>query len=454
LSNLWAHQEKALARLYISEHGLLLSMRMGSGKTRVAATYLDGTNNILVVCPKTVAWDRVWQDEMPHYREVKLYGCTASQRVERYKEAVASEDLTLCVCTYGAVWRDSLKKALLKSPPGALVADECHHIKGASSKVSRAMRLLSKKCDKRLGLSGTLLAQSPLDGWALMRFIDESVVDKSFGRFRDKHAVMGGFKNHEVLSGRHGVPWRNMDEFVEAMDKVCHYDDTTVWDLPVHDVIRKFPMSAAALTAQRDLVSVAVADLGSGIITAANAGVRFMKIQQLSCGFAQPGPMPGELNPEPIIIDTNRRDTLVGVLDEIDPAEPVPVFARFIVDLDNIRQAANIAGRPHFEISGAASELDEWRECRDGAVLGVQVQSGGEGISLVQAAYCILYSLDFSNSNHEQIRGRMARPGQERSPTFIYLDGIGSMDGRIRRSLGSRQSVVMDLYDRLQAVAG
>ncbi|MHC4371957.1 MAG: SNF2-related protein [Planctomycetota bacterium] len=152
-------------------------------------------------------------------------------------------------------------------------------------------------------------------------------------------------------------------------------------------------------------------------------------------------------------IGTEKRDALTDIMLDLDPTEPMVVFANFRPELDMIREAAENAGRPYFELSGRGDQSDEWRMASsDGAVIGVQFSSGSLGISLVEARYCAFFSMTFSLGDYEQALARIRRPGQKRDVVYFHLVGEGTIDEKIYKRLDKRKNLIGAVLEDLAGV--
>jgi len=111
---------------------------------------------------------------------------------------------------------------------------------------------------------------------------------------------------------------------------------------------------------------------------------------------------------------------------------------------------ASALGRQSLELSGRTNQLRAW-QAGEAPVLAVQVQSGGVGINLVRARYCVFYSLGFSLGEYLQARKRIHRPGQQRSCTYFHLIGKGTVDEDVYKALEKRQDVIETILQQVKA---
>jgi SNF2 family DNA or RNA helicase len=135
-------------------------------------------------------------------------------------------------------------------------------------------------------------------------------------------------------------------------------------------------------------------------------------------------------------------------MDDLPVCEPVVVFCRFRCDLEEVAAACRRLGRSHSELSGVRNSLAEWQS-GETSVLAVQIQSGGVGIDLTRASYCVYYSLGFSLGDYEQSLARLHRPGQTRCVRYYHLVAKDTVDEIVYESLRKRKEIVDGVLHRL-----
>ena len=439
---LWSHQVDAVANLGPLRAGGCF-FEMGCGKTRVALELLRiwETNFTLVVAPKAVlqVWEREVNKHLPGLFNVQvLNGSTLPARTKQAKQAIRHKS-AIVVVNYEAVWREPLASLLMESVPGAIILDEAHRIKAPGGKASRYLAKLGKFCRRRLALTGTPLPHSPMDCYALYRFLDPHIFGFSFTRFRARYAVMGGFGGYEIKS------WQNLEELHEKMYQIaCRVRSEDVLDLPeTIDEILTYELSARATKIYRDLENHLVAEIEGGEITAANAMVKLLRLQQLTGGWLR-----ADDSEWPEQVDTGKADLLKDLLTDMGQ-EQVVIFCRFHQDLDSIREACRALEIECAELSGRRNELHIWED-KAAQVLAAQLQSGGLGIDLTAARYCIFYSHGFSLGDYQQARARVHRPGQTRKVTYYHLCAKGTVDEKVIKALDNRADLVKFVIDDLR----
>jgi SNF2 family DNA or RNA helicase len=128
----------------------------------------------------------------------------------------------------------------------------------------------------------------------------------------------------------------------------------------------------------------------------------------------------------------------------------VVVFCRFRCDLAEVEAVAKDLGRSYAELSGDRNDLAAWQR-GEATILGVQLQSGGVGIDLTRAAYCVYYSMGYSLGDYEQSLARLRRPGQTRCCRYYHLVCKGTVDEQVYAALRHRRGVVDSVLNGLTA---
>jgi len=207
--------------------------------------------------------------------------------------------------------------------------------------------------------------------------------------------------------------------------------EDVITDLPPVTSQRvRVDLSNDAERAYRNLSDDLMAQVNEGVITAANAMVAVMRLQQITSGYAAVDNDDGTTRA--VQLDTGKRAALRELIDDMPKREPVVVFSRFRWDLDVILAVAEELGRPAYELSGRADDVrGVWRPEQPGGVLAVQAQAGGVGIDLTAACYVIYYSHTTNCGDYIQSLARVDRPGQTRPVAIYHLLARGTVDERI-----------------------
>jgi len=437
----WQHQKEAFTKcvsLWESgvSHGFLLGHDMGVGKTLTAISIINyfKARRVFVMCPLSVVsvWPQQFAEHslMP-YNVVPLDEGSVAERAQRAKEELERDIPTVLVMNTEAMWRDPMRKVLLEHQWDIVVADECHRLKSPGGKASRFAALLRDRAKYRLGLTGTVLPHGPMDIYAQYRFLDPGIFGTSFTSFKARYAVMGGYQGYQI------VGYRNEQELHDRMMSIAHMVKATdVQDLPdvVHQT-RYCTLGTRAMRVYKQLEEDFYAQVEAGEITASNALVKLLRLQQITSGYMHTDDG-GEYE-----IDTSKAGVLKDVFEDLPQDEPVVVFCKFHADLDKVHEIARQCGRTSCELSGRRKELEQWQQgCYN--VLAAQIQAGSVGVSFTRARVQIYYSLGFSLGDYQQSLKRIHRPGQNSKVLYIHIIARRTVDQDVYRALQKKQDVV------------
>jgi len=452
----WRHQEEAVAfvrTLYSSgKRGAMICADMGTGKTAMAIyiALVHGFRINVVFCPLRVV--QVWRPQIELHSAAPFvvgslddsFASVSAKRAEAerlLKLAQARGVPVVLVINYESAWRSPFAEWILRQRVDFMIADEIHRAKAPGGRASRFLARLGKVARYRLGMTGTPMPHGPEDLYGELRAIAPSVFGWSNAAFRQRYAVMGGFQNHQI------VGYRNLAGLNRKFYSVAFRVTKDVLDLPAEmHVTYSCELGPEAWRAYLSLKHDLVAQVQSGEITAANALVKLLRLQQITGGFIRTD------DGAHVQIDSAKMNLLRDVLEDIDPVEPIVVFCRFHKDLDAINRVADETGRRALELSGRVDDLKRW-QAGEAPVLAVQIESGGVGVDLTRARYAIYYSLGFSLGSYEQSLARIHRPGQTRPVEYIHLLAKSTVDEKVMAALAAKADVVTEVLQQLKGDA-
>lgn len=460
---LWIHQQEAIewAR---GRRECILHMGMGCGKSRVALEIIkellisNSISRIICGCPRAViaAWVKQATMWLPELRVLPLTKGSSADKGRQITAAVADTSPLMVVANYESLWRI---KEIEKLPWDVFVWDEVHRLKAVSGSASRWAARMGKKNPnaKRIGLSGTLLANNLLDAFGVYRAV-ESPECQTFGQVYTLFKGTFAITNPRVPGMVIG--YRNQELFAKKIAATTfHRRSEDVLDLPpIHHIEIPVEMTSKEGHVYRQLEKEFCAEVEAGkYVTPANAMVSLLRMLQACQGFAK---IDDETAARQIDEVPSKRATLAEMLEDIAADEPIVIFCRFRSDIDSVRAVCDALGRTVSELSGSMDDLADWQAGKT-AVLVTQIQSGGIGIDLTRAAIAIFYSMSHSLAEWLQAIARLHRPGQTRTTRCISLVSTLhariTADGRVYQALREKREVidaVVEGYSGKQPASG
>lgn len=439
----WTHQKQAyhFAR---NLPGAFMNMGVGTGKTKVAIDLIQNSpaRQVLVICTSKGARVWPWQFEI-HAAVPYLMAASTGSLEKRVREGIklmaaakAADMLFVQVVNYEAMAMGPMREWLLAGTWGYVIWDESHKLKSPGGVRSRFASQLADRTIRRLALTGTPMHHTPLDVYGQFRAVDKGVYGTSFALFRARYAVMGGFKGYQVIR------FQNQEELRQRMLSVTYEVSADVLDLPpATHTFRTCVLSPAARKVYKDLEDDLMATVGDAEVVPPNALARLLRLRQITGGHVGVENADGSHAVQ--ALDDAKEQLFGEVLEELGD-EPVVVFAVFTADLAAIRRQCAALGISHAELSGNADDFDDWKAGK-ARVLACQVQSGGEALSMVEARYCVYYSMGFSLGDYQQTAGRIRRPGQTRPVTYIHLLAEDTVDETVWRAVQRNEDIVRSI---------
>lgn len=458
----WIHQKKALAYLYKRDVGALYT-KMGSGKTKVMIDLIRNREfkRVVIVAPKKAC--QVWEDEIKihglrsKFRVFNLVGMKAEEKVMLLKRNLQWKDLehsersvsNVIIINYESIWRPPLSNYLLRKTTGidTVICDESHRIKSPSSKCSRYLARIGKIAQHRYLLTGTPLAENPMDVYAQYRFLDPSIFGTNFVDFCNEYQnidpILTSKIGYTILDKK--KPYKNLEELRKKMFSVAFCCEPSIQLPSEHSRSLKFTLEDEVDKYYTELEKEGILELKEGVQDTESVLALILREQQLTSGFI---PINKEDGSTKIVELSNKRmKILYRLLKTEIKEEPVVIFAKFKKDLKNIELVCNKLGIGYSELSGTKDTLKIWKEGKT-QVLAVQYTSGSESINLTRAHYCIYYSLHHSLALYLQSKKRIHRPGQTKPCVYYHIIATrpkskrNTIDEDIIKALRDKKNIV------------
>lgn len=452
----WKHQLDALDYLYHRDTAALYT-DMGSGKTKIMIDLIvnRGFRNTIVVC--TNKGCSVWMKQfnihadcsdlqvinlsgLPTPRKLSLINSTAN-RTSSVGERASQN---IWIINYEGIWRKDLANYLMKKsfPIDCVICDESHRIKSPSSKCSMFLKRLGGKVKCKYLVTGTPLAENPIDVYAQYRFLDPSIFGTNFNVFKSRYqnvdiqaTMSAGFT---VLDKKE--PYINLDELHEKMFSCAFYAKPDI-DLPKQrNIIWDFDLPPKVRKLYKQLSKDKVLQFPQGLLEVDNALAMVTRKLQLVSGFVKVIELRSNI-PHLLKVDETRAEQLKEILEGLPPEEPVVVFAKYTHDLRMIKRVCESIHRGYSEVSGQQDSEQIWQK-GDTSVLGVQYTSGSESLDFTRARYCIYYGLTHSLALYLQSKKRIHRPGQTRSCVYYHIVANDTIDVQIIEALKQKKDIV------------
>jgi SNF2 family DNA or RNA helicase len=411
---------KWLAALYEEKIGGLLCDEMGLGKTAqafglIAHAVKSSSPNILIITPSslTINWEREILKFVPN---LEIYSHTGPQRI--FDPARFSEQ-SIVLTSYDLLWRD--KSIFLSKTWDLIICDEAQALKNRESKRHEAVRDLHS--NRKFLVTGTPIENSLRDVWSLSEIV--------------RPGMLGSFRTFEALIEDHYPDALRLSKYLAPL--ILRREVRAVMkDLPgmIENIvpIEPTPMFESFYEEAR-----------TGLIeqTEGNTALALLgRLRQICCYPKLIEPSYNDKHDAKII----RLLEILGDIRELGD-DKVIIFSSYTKSLDLLQSVIKRQlGNPYVEIiDGRVSNenryqiLDEFAQIKGFAVLCINPQAGGTGLTITSANHVIHFNRQWNPAIEKQATARSYRRGQDK-PVFVYkMFYLGTVEEVIHERLQSKE---------------
>jgi len=458
----YAHQLTALERSW-NKDTFAYFMEMGTGKTKVlidnlAMLYDKGkVDGALIVAPKGVigTW---YNQELPahlpdHIENVTVLWQSNINKKQKEKLDLLYETdhrLHILIMNVEAFSTDKGKKyaaSFLRCHKSMTAIDESTTIKNPKAKRTKNILDIARLAPYRRIMTGSPVTRNPLDLYTQCEFLDPRHLDfSSYYAFRNRYAEMKTMhvsgRSIQVVGG-----FRHLDELADSL-KPFSYRVLKQDCLDLPDKIymkREVQLTPEQKKLYEQMRKEALATLNGKTVTTMTALTQLMRLHQITCGhFAADDGTVQE-------IKNNRLVELLDVLEEIEGK--AIIWAHYQHDVRNIYKLLEDKYGPGSVVHYYGKTLPDQRDYaiknfkendRVRFFVGTP-QTGGYGITLVQANTVIYYSNGYDLEKRMQSEDRAHRIGQTKKVTYVDLIAEDTVDTKIVKSLRKKINIASEV---------
>lgn len=431
----------------------LLGDEMGLGKSRQAIISADFP--CLIVCPNTMKY--AWKDEVEKWRPGATVAVVDGTPTQKKKAIDSDADIVVVnweslrsfsrLAPYGSTrLTDKQREAgPLNREWATVIADEAHRAKDPKSQQTRALWAVGQTAARRIALTGTPVANSPLDLWAIMHFVcPEEWPSRT--AFIDRYCnaslnFWGGLDVYSLKQERRA----ELDSFFEPRF-LRRQKSEVLTQLPAKTYqTRLVQMTTAQHKVYKQLKEEMIAALDSGEVLATfDPLVQTLRLLQTASAV----PVLGEDgNVVALGSPSNKLTALQELVDESCGA-PLVAFAasRKLIEL-----CSREIGVEHVLITGAqtpADRADSVARFQTGTVplALVTLGAGGEGITLTAANTAVFLQRSWSLVQNLQAEDRIHRIGQGADAVnIIDIVSRDTIEARVHEAFAGKEATLQDV---------
>lgn len=431
--NLFPHQENAV-KFLLSKDKSILSDDMGLGKTKsaIAAALLSGAEKILVICPANAKIN--WFREITEYID------------EEYVTIVKSgfwQPKFFTIINYDILNRfheieDKRKKGEPKSYINEekfdlLICDEAHMIKNKGSIRGKVVAQISENIPKIWLLTGTPIANRPMDYYNLLKVCKIPVAD-NFQHFAYRYCAAKSF-NKKLKSGKVKRIWltdgaSNLEELHQkTKNYILRRKKEDHLDLPPK-IVSPFYLDLENRKGYKEAFDDYLFWLeleGKKL----GAGRQMVEMVVLRKFISQ--------EKIPLTID------MVNNFLEQSEDKKIIIFTVFTESLKALKKEfGDLAVCHNGEMSDKEKQksIDQFQTNPKVRVFIGNIISAGSAITLTAADTTIFHDIDFVPSNHQQAEDRNWRIGTTKTVNIYYLIFQNTIEEKIFETLEKKKGII------------
>ncbi|MFB5269320.1 DEAD/DEAH box helicase [Paenibacillus enshidis] len=337
----------------------------------------------------------------------------------------------------------------LITPDSFVILDESAYCKSPHAKRTERITEYAKDSRYRLAMTGTPVSQGAEDLYAQMRFLSPKILGyNSFYSFAANHLEYSDrfpgqvvrAHNEEYLAAKM-APYVYQVTKAECLDlpkKIyeTHYVEITEEQKEQYQYYKD--RFERMLDRYEQIPSYAIFNL-------------LLSLQKVVSGYYK------RRSGQIVHLKNNRVDALLDVIERIPDDEKVVIWVKFHYDIEQIgaRLEARYGAGSVAYYHGGLNETQ-----KDASVssfygparffLGTR-STGGHGLTLVNASYCIDYNKQYKYTEQLQAEDRLHRIGQSNPVTIIDLYAPNTIDKHIEQSLARKGHFARTLQTELRS---
>ena len=451
-TKLFEHQESGI-RYGLTHDRFLLLDQPGLGKT-LQMIYLaeelkarDNIEHCFIICGlNTLKYN--WKKEIEKFSNLdcKILG---EKKTKKGKDKIGSvkdrlEDLKNPIKEFFIITNietlrnediiKELKNKKAKNKIDMMVLDECHVCKNPSSQQGKNLLKISAKY--MIGLTGTLLLNSPLDAYVPLRWL--GIENSTYTNYKFYYCNYTGFFNN-ILEG-----YKNTEVLKDVLEKYALRRTKDLLDLPEKTIIHeelsmendqdKFYYSIVeGLGEQVDKVNINTSTLLSMIV----------RLRQATA-------CPSILSSDDIsAVKINRAIDLVEQI--VAGGDKVVIFSVFKPTLEEIanriKEYNPLICTGDLKDEEISQNIDKFQNYENYKVMLATTAKMGTGITLNRASYAIFIDAPWTAAQCQQCEDRIHRIGSK-DPVFIYYLWVkDTIDERVRQVVETKEAMADYIID-------
>jgi SNF2 family DNA or RNA helicase len=445
------YQMKALQSMVaLPGYGLFAEPGLGKTSTTLAAFSVLKDNGaakaLLVVAPLRPCY-RVWPSEIQKWTDFSGLTCTILHGPQ--KEARLKSQVDVYVINYeGLPWLEKQLAGMKKLPFDVLCLDESTKVKNTQTVRFKTMKRLRDRFSRVWALTGTPAPNGVENLFGQIFMLDGG---ERLGRYVT-HFRREYFNEQKQYGYSLWFPRADTQARVQAkiadITLALKSEDYLKMPRRIENRI-EVNLPNDALRVYKGIEDEFFAQLGSGVVTAANAAAKGMKLRQITGGAVYGTEGAAGLHDAKL-------EALADLIEEQE-GQPLLVAVQFEHEVERIRKHLKLTAEQLPYLGGGISIgksnaiVDAWNAGQLPVLLahptsvahGLNLQAGGNAV--------VWFSLTWNLEEFDQFNARVWRQGQTKPVTFHFIIAVDTIDDNVLTALRAKDRTQKALMEALKA---
>ena len=439
-------QKTTAALLTMNPRAYVLS-EMGTGKTRAALYACDHMfhnreiKRVLVIAPLstlTQVWDKEIFRYFTHLTTAVIHHPNRKKRIDIFNKAL-NEQVQIFITNHDAV--KMMTQQFIDAKFDVIIVDEIATFRNPQTDLFRDCRRIIRPARYVWGLTGSPMPNEPTDGWGLAKLLTPDRAKMSKRDFQRKTMIQ--------ITDFKWVAKPDANDHVYAMlQPAVRFKRDDCVELPeVQYKTIEVPPSKQVKDTYDNMMKQLKLAFQEGTVTAANEGVLFSKLLQISCGWVY--------TQDKGIVRLDNKKRVQELLDIYEQAAgKVICFTNFKHSTEEL-YARVVKKVPCSVVHGGTPmkyRNDIFNSFQDSATKSMLIahpQCMAHGLTLTAANTIVWFTPTTSLEIYEQANARITRPGQTKKSLIIHLTGSpieSSIYTRLRQK-ARLQGALLDMFN-------
>ena len=312
-----------------------------------------------------------------------------------------------------------------------ILFDEVHKSKTPSSQQGKNLLKLTQVGKRHVGMTGTLLMNSPLDAFVPLKFIGKE--NSTWTNFKNYYCIFEQKFGHNQIVG-----YKNINILKDEIESCSLRRDKSILNLPPKTIIPEYiDMDTTQQKFYENIMNGILDEVDKVKINATNLLGLITRLRQATSS-------PSVLSTSNIV--PTKLERAVDLVEEIvGNGEKVVIFSYFKEPLyilqERLKQYKPLLGTGDLDDKEVSDNIDKFQSDPEYKVFLGTVQKMGTGVTLTAASYEIHIDTAWTYAEFEQTCDRCWRVGTPK-PVIIYdLICTGTIDERVWNLLNKKKNV-------------